>query len=488
MQTKLFIISFLIISLLNFSESKVRSDVERTVCTKAMKTSFINFYKKNVIKYNLLSLPEEFSEENCFFLNVKDGSMNKVVLFMDVITTSPNNKDQLIISQWDPSRGFEFETNISLDVMQDSYNAFFLKQESHSQRNKEYFQILIRSLVNSVDENEYSELFSFFKLSYMLGFENPIKSVYLNIADKIVHSEMDYYLKTFKTDMLNGFVEIADEIQSILDVKFKKIIMDIDSQEEIEHITEHDPNELLNLFKFLIGILKKLSTNQGLFGRSDLSKNANKSLNQIDGTKLIHFLSDFHRKIDKSKPSDWIHASSQNDLNDLSVKQNLIHEMEEIKEFEFQYYMIEYFAMIGIKILSSTDKKAGMVEMIFSSSDKCLLTDFELDEMIQFAISHKWVLPTTISSNTRKILRACSKIVDENLETFVFKINPTGKSRCEIVIQRTDSIQDGSVLRELTVIPDTHDYYTYGNSCLRDTNRQRGINVENPLSYYRNLL
>ena len=492
MQIKLIIISILIITLLSSTQCKVRSDVIKTNCTKDMKSKFIKFYEKNIKEYNLLSLPEEFAEEDCFFLNVKDGSVNKVVLFMDVITTSPENRDQLIISQYDPSRPWEFETNTSLDIMKGSYNSLFLEEKNSSEQSSNriinFLKLLMIPLIDSVDVNDYTDLIPFFKLSKMLGFENSMNSVFVNIADGQINKNLKFYLDNFPELALETFLMISEELQNKLSNKFESTILNLETQQEIEYITEHDPEELFELFQYIIRNMKLLTTKNGTFGRSQLAKKANEKLNAINGQQIIYFLSDYHKKIDKSKSIDWMHPSLQTDLNDNNVKKKLIKELEQIKDYEFQYYIIELFAMMGIKILTSKDKKAGMIEMVFSSSDKCLLTNFELNEMIQTAIDHQWVLSTTVKKETRKILRACYKSVNGNVETFVIKINPTGKSRCEIVIQRTDKEGKDGLSRELVVIPDTSDYYTYGNSCLRDTNRQKGINVGKPLSYYRNLL
>jgi hypothetical protein len=354
----------------------------------------------------------------------------------------------------------------------------------------DFFKNLMMPLIESVDPQDYSEIVPFMRFCKMLALEELIHAVFMNIADVIVSLNMDVYLKNYSEVLLYSFVDIAGEMQNVLINKFESPIMDISVQNELEYITENEPEQLYEMFKKVIANLRALSYRKGKFGVSKLAQAANMSLNVISGQKIINFLTEYHKKADKTKPKDWIHPSAQNDLENRQVLKNIINELNTIKDYEFQFYMVELFAMMGIKILKSKDKKAGMIEMVFSNSDKCLLSDFELDEIINVAIDHKWLLPTTVKSQTRKILRSCVKLVVGDNETFIFKINPTGKSRCEIVIERIDSDNEfgDGVNRIISILPDTSPHYTYGNSCYRDTNRQKFANVHTPGNYYRRLL
>ena len=493
MPSKLFIISLIIFSFFSTGEGKVKSQIEKSPCTEQMKRTFVGFYKQNLKKYNLLSRVEDFESEDCWFLEVKD-KVTKTVMLMDVISHSLERKDQLVLSMFDPSRGWSFETNTQLDVMTDSYNALYLAEQNQALESPDRVELILQSmilpLIESVEPEEYSEILPFLRLSKMLGFEALIRSVYLNLADGLVRHNLGFYFSNFYEKLLNSFVQSASQMQSILDGKFGELVISSDTQNEIEHLVEHRPDELFSLFQNIVKNLEVLATKKGRFGNSELAKTANHKLNQVPGKKLIDFLNEYHRKTDRSKPRDWIHPSAQGNPQDKAVRKSLIAEMSQIRDFEFQFYMVELFALMGIQILRSTDKKAGMIEMVFSSSDKCLLSDFELDELVSTAVLHKWLLPSTPQTGTRALLRSCRKTVSGDLETFTLKLNPTGKSRCEIVIQRQDSDNQYADVdnRVIIILPDTNPAYTYGNSCLRDTTRQGLANVMNPGSYRRNLL
>lgn len=493
MPSKLIIFSLITLTLMSTIHCKVKSEIEKNQCTQQMKKVFIGFYKKNVQKYALLSPPEEFENEDCWFLEVKD-KVSKTVMFMDVISLSLERKDQLVLSMFDVSRGWNFETNTELAIMKDSFNSLFLAEKNQPtqspDRVERILQSMILPLVESVESENYSELFPYLRLCRMLGFEELANSVYLNLADQLVHHFLEFYVTNFPEKVLASFVQLAPQLQIILGQKFNESVISLDTQNEIEHLVEHREKELYSMFQTIIKNLNILSTRNGQFGHSNLAKTANQNLNQVSGQKLIYFLNEYHKKTDRTKPNDWIHPSSQEQPEQLETKQNLILELSQIQAYEFQFYMVELFALMGIQILKSVDKKAGMIEMVFSSSDKCLLSDFELDELISLAIFHKWLLPSTPQTNTRALLRACYKTVSDNQETFTLKLNPTGKSRCEIIIEREDhdNLYAKVPNRTFMILPDTDPAYTYGNSCLRDTTRQHLTNVMNPDTYRRNLL
>jgi len=494
MQTKIIIFSFTILFFLSFTQCKVKSQMQKTLCSQQMKKVMVGFYKANITKYNFLSLPEDFERENCYFLEVRDRSVNKTVMFMDVIHTSPEDKDQFILSMYDPSRGWNFETNTELEIMNGSFNSVYLeeqkKNEQYPERVVNFFQNLMLPLIESVEPSNYQEIEPFLRLCKMLQLEELTHAVLINIADTVVTEYLPFYLKNYPEIFLYSFMNLAPQMQNILIEKFEPFIMDISIQNELEYLTQYQSDTLYSYFKKIIQNLEILSVKSGKFGVSKLAKETNKVLNKISGQKILSFLTEYHKRVDKSKPKDWIHPSAEQEIETNPVKENMIAELNQIKDFEFQFYMVELFSIMGTKILQSHDKRAGMMEMVFSSSDKCLLSDFELDEMVNVAIAHKWLLPTTIKTNTRSLLRSCIKLVDGDQETFIFKLNPTGKSRCEIVIQRIDEDnEDGhSLNRTLEILPDTNPNYTYGNSCLRDTNRQTFENVHHPGMYYRRLL
>jgi hypothetical protein len=410
---------------------------------------------------------------------------------MDVINSSPGNKDQLVLSIFDPSRGWQFETNEELDIMHGSINQVYLKEsreKNADDRIEGFLEAVIVPLLESEEAENYSSILEYLRICNMLRFEQVIKTIYVKIADRIISKNMPFYVENFSRNIVNVLVKINSQVQKIFSDKFTPLYMDEDIQDEVEHMVEHNSDTLLENFTMIINSLEKLTVKMGKTGLSDISRDVNEKTHGMTGQSLVEFLTRFHKFVDKSKPKDWIHPSAQLTLSDTQVNENLINELRQIDEHELQYYMVELFAMMGKSIMSSVDKKAGIIELVFSSKDKCLLSDFELDEIFEVAKTQQWLLSSTKTENSHRMMRSCWKTVEGDLETFVFRINPTGKSRCEIVVQRQDSGEIGNVSREISILLDTHDLYTYGNSCYRDTVRQKNANVENPGSYTRLLL
>lgn len=488
MQTKQIIFTFFFLFFTLSTLCKVKNQVEKTSCSQNQKQILTKFYNQNFTKYRFLSLPEDFAEEDCFTLQLRDRNVLKTVIFMDTITISSDDKNQLVLSIYDPSRGYEFETNKDLEIMDGSFNALYLEEEQNDKgkaRIETFLGQQIMEIFKYVDAHDYFTIFEYLRLCRMLGFEKVIDVVYVNLATNVIQDVLPTYKKAYFEHLANTAVHLQPQIQQIMSQKFEKLFMDENIQDELEHMVEHEPSKLLSNYQMIVNNLLRLTTKNGKAGPSTLAQTVNQATNQMGREPLLDFLTRFHRFVDKSKPIDWVHPSFNQNLDDLQVKKNLVSEMKEINEHQFQFYMVELFAMLGKSILSSVDKKAGIIELAFSSKDRCMLTDFEMTEIFEKAVENLWLLETTNVKEPRKMLRACVKKVEGDQEFFVFKINPTGKSRCEIVVRRLDSEDEQMVVREVEVLLDTHELYSYGNSCLRDTNRQKVENVAHPGTYKR---